>query len=157
MTTQAGHIRGKGLWKKVRLTILARDNHTCQYCGHYPANTIDHIQPLSHGGSPYDEMNLTTACGKCNSSKGNRTNHTLRINRTNNTSNTNGIMHINSAIDYNQNIFSDGGSTFPLATPVYFSRGDLSDLGTNSRDNMSGLGGNGRDLTVNVLGRVPFE
>ena len=130
MTTRKGDIRSKALWKTLRLTILARDNHTCTYCGHYPANTIDHIQPLSHGGDPHNQDNLTTACGKCNSIKGNRTNHTIHTNHTNNN---------------NQTIFSDGTSTPLMAQGRFISGG-----------NMSALGGNGRDLTVNVLGSVPF-
>ena len=118
MTTRKGDIRGKAQWKAIRLTILARDNHTCAYCGTYPANTIDHIQPLNHGGDPYNPENLITACQKCNSSKGNRTSAT---------------------------VFSDKTSTSPLAQ------------GRNTPGgNMSVLGGNGRDLTVNVLGSVPF-
>ena len=119
MTTRKGDIRGKAQWKTIRLTILARDNHTCAYCGTYPANTIDHIQPLNHGGDPHNPDNLTTACTSCNSSKGNRTSAT---------------------------VFSGSTSTSPLAKGRSFSRVD-----------MSVLGGNGRDLTVNVLGSVPFE
>ena len=118
MSTRKGDIRGKAQWKAIRLTILARDNHTCTYCGTYPANTIDHIQPLNHGGDPHNPDNLTTACGSCNSSKGNRTSAT---------------------------VFSDSTSTSPLAQGRSISGG----LG-------AGVGGIGRDLTVNVLGSVPF-
>ncbi|CAB4222058.1 HNHc domain containing protein [uncultured Caudovirales phage] len=119
MTTRKGDIRGKAQWKAIRLTILARDNHTCTYCGTYPANTIDHIQPLAHGGDPYNQDNLTTACTSCNSHKGDRT---------------------------SMRSFPDSTSTSPLAQGRYFSRG-------NELDSV----GNGRDLTVNVLGSVPFE
>jgi 5-methylcytosine-specific restriction endonuclease McrA len=45
--------------------ILLRD--PCSYCG-APAEHVDHIDPLSRGGSP-DWDNLTAACGSCNTSK----------------------------------------------------------------------------------------
>ena len=56
----------------------------CAYCGRkdlvkdyesvrQPANlaTIDHVQPLSKGGSRYDPENLVIACYRCNQHKGN--------------------------------------------------------------------------------------
>lgn len=51
--------------------ILERDKHVCQYCG-AKANTIDHVQPKSRGGSN-SPGNLVSACSKCNSRKGDRT------------------------------------------------------------------------------------
>jgi len=35
--------------------------------------TIDHIDPLSKGGAPFDVKNITPCCGKCNSKKGDMT------------------------------------------------------------------------------------
>jgi 5-methylcytosine-specific restriction endonuclease McrA len=62
--------------KKVELSrknVMRRDAHRCQYCGTMkPPLTIDHIQPKSRGGMDTWE-NLTTACIKCNTKKGNRT------------------------------------------------------------------------------------
>ena len=55
-----------------RRNILKRDNHKCQYCGTTEALTIDHVIPKSRGGGDSWE-NLTTACTKCNTKKGNRT------------------------------------------------------------------------------------
>ena len=58
-----------------RRTVLARDHYTCQYCGCQPLRkelTVDHVVPRSRGGrSVWD--NVTTACMRCNSRKGNRT------------------------------------------------------------------------------------
>jgi len=56
-----------------RKTLLARDEHTCQFCG--AANvplTVEHLQPRSRGGTTSWE-NCVAACGRCNHRKGNRT------------------------------------------------------------------------------------
>lgn len=45
-------------------------NDPCSYCG-TPADTIDHIVSVSAGGGS-EIANLTAACKRCNSSKGNR-------------------------------------------------------------------------------------
>jgi 5-methylcytosine-specific restriction endonuclease McrA len=52
--------------------VLARDNHTCAYCGAPGANTVDHVQPRSKGGKS-SWMNLVAACRECNNRKRNRT------------------------------------------------------------------------------------
>jgi len=57
-------------WKKIRLAILQRDQHTCAYCGGV-ATEVDHIIPRALGGDESDD-NLTAACAKCNRSKGAR-------------------------------------------------------------------------------------
>ena len=58
-----------------RRSILARDGHTCQYCGTVFASarlTLDHILPRSRGGQSTWE-NLVAACSPCNRRKANRT------------------------------------------------------------------------------------
>jgi 5-methylcytosine-specific restriction endonuclease McrA len=58
-----------------RSAILARDSHTCQYCGlTLPAGrlTIDHVLPQSRGGG-WSWTNLVAACPACNAAKANRT------------------------------------------------------------------------------------
>ncbi len=55
-----------------RNLIYKRDNYTCAYCGARENLTLDHIIPSSRGGEHTWE-NLVTACGKCNTLKGNRT------------------------------------------------------------------------------------
>ncbi|MCE5314261.1 MAG: HNH endonuclease [Armatimonadota bacterium] len=56
--------------KLSRRAILARDNYTCQYCGHKGSNlTIDHVIPRRLGGqNTWD--NLVACCSKCNAKKG---------------------------------------------------------------------------------------
>ena len=51
--------------------VYARDGHACVYCGARSDLTLDHVVPLSKGGSNELE-NLATACRPCNSSKGAR-------------------------------------------------------------------------------------
>lgn len=59
--------------KLSRRSILARDNHTCQYCGSQtPPLTIDHVVPRVRGGAHTWE-NLVCSCCECNNKKGNRT------------------------------------------------------------------------------------
>lgn len=56
-----------------RRSILARDNHTCQYCGHHMKDlTVDHVVPKRLGGKSTWE-NLVCCCRKCNSKKGDKT------------------------------------------------------------------------------------
>tara|TARA_B100000929_G_scaffold286704_2_gene272276 strand:- start:2258 stop:2854 length:597 start_codon:yes stop_codon:yes gene_type:complete len=56
-----------------RNNVFLRDNYTCQYCNTQMSKvnlTIDHVLPRSLGGGTSWE-NVTTACMKCNSTKGN--------------------------------------------------------------------------------------
>jgi 5-methylcytosine-specific restriction endonuclease McrA len=58
-----------------RQTILARDEHHCQYCGRrFPASqlSLDHVIPRSRGGRT-DWGNVVCACLACNVKKGGRT------------------------------------------------------------------------------------
>ena len=56
-----------------RRSILARDNYTCQYCGHHARDlTIDHVTPKRLGGKSTWE-NLVCCCKKCNGKKGDKT------------------------------------------------------------------------------------
>jgi 5-methylcytosine-specific restriction endonuclease McrA len=55
-----------------RQNIFRRDNNSCQYCGKTEDLTLDHVIPKSRGGrTSWD--NLTTACKRCNSRKGDLT------------------------------------------------------------------------------------
>lgn len=57
--------------KYTRKEIFARDSGFCVYCGGQ-ATVIDHIVPISRGGSDLKD-NLTSACRPCNTSKSNKT------------------------------------------------------------------------------------
>lgn len=57
--------------KRKRFNIFKRDGFICQYCGQSPPNVkleLDHIMPVSRGGSD-DDTNLITACFACNRGK----------------------------------------------------------------------------------------
>lgn len=58
--------------KRTRFEVFKRDRFTCQYCGKTPPDVtleIDHVQPVSHGGTD-EKVNLVTACFDCNRGKG---------------------------------------------------------------------------------------
>lgn len=56
---------------KLMLLIIKRDGYFCQFCKTTEDLEVDHIRPLSKGGS--DELdNLQLLCGSCNNCKGAR-------------------------------------------------------------------------------------
>lgn len=56
-----------------RRAVLARDAHTCQYCGHVSRDlTLDHVVPRRKGGGATWD-NLVACCAKCNNVKGDKT------------------------------------------------------------------------------------
>lgn len=57
--------------REVRAAIYNRDGHRCAACGSADDLTIDHIYPVSLGGSD-DPANLQTLCRPCNCRKGAR-------------------------------------------------------------------------------------
>lgn len=59
-------------YQKHRSFVYQRDGHRCVYCGAHQNLSLDHVVPLSRGGSN-DLDNLATACRSCNSQKSNRT------------------------------------------------------------------------------------
>jgi 5-methylcytosine-specific restriction endonuclease McrA len=58
------------LRKDKRIAIYMRDKWQCVYCNSHDTLSLDHIQPVSKGGSNH-ETNLITACLACNSARGN--------------------------------------------------------------------------------------
>jgi 5-methylcytosine-specific restriction endonuclease McrA len=62
-----------------RHSVLARDFHTCQYCGAGGRDlTIDHVIPRWMGG-PHTWDNLVACCRKCNLKKGDKTPQQARM------------------------------------------------------------------------------
>ena len=64
----------KVISKRIRFEIFKRDSFKCQYCGACAPEVllqIDHIEPVSKGGSN-DASNLITACAACNAGKTNK-------------------------------------------------------------------------------------
>jgi len=56
---------------KVRIQVMERDRYRCVSCGSWENLGLDHIHPLSKGGSDEPD-NLQTMCQSCNSTKGTR-------------------------------------------------------------------------------------
>ena len=61
--------RRKGITSRKRLNVYARDRYRCVTCGSQDDLTLDHIHPVSKGGSN-EPSNLQTMCRVCNSRKG---------------------------------------------------------------------------------------
>jgi 5-methylcytosine-specific restriction endonuclease McrA len=55
-----------------RKRIHERDAYRCRYCGSYEDLVLDHVFPVSRGGTN-DDSNLVTACSECNSKKSDNT------------------------------------------------------------------------------------
>lgn len=53
-----------------RVALIARDGPCCYICENEAAETIDHVVPLSQGGS-HDISNLRLCCRNCNKYKAN--------------------------------------------------------------------------------------
>lgn len=65
-----GNPRSGRPYRRVRAQVLAEDD-TCWICGEPGATTVDHLVPLSKGGSLLDKSNLAPCCATCNSARGN--------------------------------------------------------------------------------------
>jgi 5-methylcytosine-specific restriction endonuclease McrA len=67
---RARSIAGQVALTRKRRAVYARDGYRCVKCGSGDDLTLDHIRPVSWGGSNRAE-NLQTMCGPCNRAKGN--------------------------------------------------------------------------------------
>lgn len=61
----------QGKRAQLMLALIDRDGYGCKQCGTQDDLTIDHIVPVSKGGSD-DPDNLQLLCQNCNSQKGDR-------------------------------------------------------------------------------------
>lgn len=53
----------------VRAQVMERDQYRCVRCGSWERLSLDHIHPVSKGGTDHPD-NLQTMCQSCNSAKG---------------------------------------------------------------------------------------
>ncbi|MGP9725427.1 HNH endonuclease [Corynebacterium sp. AOP40-9SA-29] len=67
--------RRKTMSATTMVSVFAADGYQCVACGSGMALSVDHIVPVSKGGTD-ERWNLQTLCGSCNSRKGNRSNGT---------------------------------------------------------------------------------
>ena len=58
-------------WEEIRKSVFSRDANKCCKCGSKKNLEVDHIKPISLGGTN-DLENLQILCRKCNRTKGNR-------------------------------------------------------------------------------------
>ena len=58
-------------WERVRRRVLRRDGYRCYVCGAEGASQVDHIIPVSRGGTD-DESNLASICNACHAAKTSR-------------------------------------------------------------------------------------
>lgn len=73
-------LSAKPLYKKQKERILERDGGRCVKCGATEKLHIDHVIPVSKGGTS-DDDNLQVLCATCNCSKGARIENESRTNR----------------------------------------------------------------------------
>lgn len=80
MVGEENKFKAKPLYPKQKERILERDGKQCRQCGNTKNLHIDHILPVSKGGTSDDE-NLQVLCRSCNCSKGNKTDNESSTNR----------------------------------------------------------------------------
>lgn len=56
-------------WTAARLAALEASSWRCRQCGRPGRLEVDHIQPLSEGGAPFDQDNLQVLCRPCHWTK----------------------------------------------------------------------------------------
>lgn len=61
-------------WKRLRLTILERDQRRCYQCGQ-PANEVDHLDGNHNNDNP---TNLAAICTPCHRTKSSAEGHAAR-------------------------------------------------------------------------------
>lgn len=72
MSSKKGDPRLTRDYKAFRIKVLARDQWQCHYC-HQPADTLDHVVPVSQAPElALSYENAVACCKSCNSAKGSR-------------------------------------------------------------------------------------
>ncbi|MEV3860723.1 HNH endonuclease [Streptomyces sp. NPDC050095] len=66
--TSARNLSRPSDWPRRRARVLARDRFTCQRCGAHENLEVDHIVPVSRGGS-WELSNLWVLCRPCHRTK----------------------------------------------------------------------------------------
>ncbi|MYS58704.1 MULTISPECIES: HNH endonuclease [Streptomycetaceae] len=66
--TSARNLSRPADWSKRKAKILVRDRFRCQFCGSPRKLEVDHIIPVSRGGS-WEPDNLWTLCQSCHKRK----------------------------------------------------------------------------------------
>ncbi len=64
-------VQSRYIPEHIKRAVMGRDNYRCRYCGSNLYPEIDHIIPLSRGGTN-DPSNLQVLCRGCNAQKGAR-------------------------------------------------------------------------------------
>ena len=75
--------QGNGVFEISKLELFKLLNQPCMGCGSLTNQTIDHVIPISKGGT-HSIGNLQTLCASCNSSKHTKTMYQWKIERTRN-------------------------------------------------------------------------
>ena len=60
-------------WRRLRRVILERDSYRCRICRRW-GGEVDHVVPVSRGGSEWDSANLQCLCSACHIEKTRREN-----------------------------------------------------------------------------------
>lgn len=55
-------------WRQARVIALRRAGHRCQHCGSTHRLQVDHVIPISQGGT-HQQSNLQVLCEKCHDRK----------------------------------------------------------------------------------------
>ena len=74
----AGRGRGGRTWSRLREEILERDDYRCYECGQDGCTQVDHIVPVSLGGTN-DPENLAAICKPCHIDKTRRERDLIRV------------------------------------------------------------------------------
>lgn len=66
--TSKRNIDRPGSWQTIRDRVRRRDQYRCRWCGVSGAKIVDHIKPVSQGGS-WELDNLAVMCESCHREK----------------------------------------------------------------------------------------